>query len=106
MASAPASSLTNFEDLARRLFLDALSVRQKKAIQLVVHAAKNDAVTMTYVCQHAQDAGIISEPCCRRLVQRLRALCLIDCGNSESKGKILTLTPLGERMLCLEKRSG
>jgi hypothetical protein len=99
MANAPAFALTNFEDLARKLFLETLSLRQQKAVRLVVFAAKNDAVTMTYVCQYAQHSGVISEPCCRRLVQRLRKLNLIDCGNSESKGKILTLTPMGERML-------
>jgi hypothetical protein len=103
MASAPASSLANFEGLARQTFFGTLSAGQRKAVQLVVFAAKNDYATMTSVCHYAQDAGIISEPSCRRLIQRLRSLKLIDCGSSESKGRILTLTPLGESILCFEE---
>jgi len=99
MASAPASSLANFEGLARQTFFGTLSAGQRKAVSLVVFAAKNDYATMTSVCHYAQDAGIISEPSCRRLIQRLRSLKLIDCGSSNSKGRILTLTPLGEKIL-------
>ena len=103
MASAPASSLANFEGLARKTFFASLSIGQRKAISLVVFAAKNDYATMTSVCHYAQAAGIISEPSCRRLIQRLRDLKLVDCGSSESKGRILTLTPLGESILCFEE---
>jgi len=99
MARAPASTLASFEDAARETFFGTLSAGQKRAVELVVFAAKNDYATMTSVCHYAQYCGIASEPSCRRLIQRLRSLKLIDCGNSESKGKILTLTPLGEKIL-------
>ena len=99
MASAPASSLASFEGLARKTFFETLSAGQRKAVQLVVFAAKNDYATMTSVCHYAQESGILSEPSCRRLIQRLRSLKLVDCGSSNSKGRILTLTPLGEKIL-------
>jgi len=101
MARAPAPALASFEEVARKRFFETLSAGQRNAVQLVVFAAKNDYATMTSVCHYAQDAGIISEPSCRRLIQRLRSLQLIDCGSSNSKGRILTLTPLGESILCV-----
>jgi|GEM_PF-1929130 len=102
MARAPASALASFEVPARKTFFETLSAGQRKAVQLVIYAARNDYATMTSVCHYAQDAGIISEPSCRRLIQRLRSLKLVDCGSCDCKGKILTLTPLGEKILYCE----
>ena len=101
MARAPASALASFEEVARKRFFGTLSESQRKAVEVVVFAAKNDCTTMTSICHYAEQAGIVSEPSCRRLIQRLRSLNFVSCGSSESKGKILTLTPLGESILCV-----
>ncbi len=103
MANAPASSLANFEGLARETFFGSLSAGQRRAALFVAELARSDLITMTAACHAAEQYGVASEPSCRRLIQRLRDLKLVNCGSSESKGKILTLTPLGESILCFEE---
>lgn len=65
----------------------------------VAREARNGGRTMTAVTRELVEARLASEPSARRLLQRLRALGLVHCGSSGSKGTPLSLTPLGEKIL-------
>ena len=110
MARAPASRL-NLDKanpgssplgLARKLFYDSLSAGHRRCLEFVVLVAREGKFTLSEASAQARGLGISSEPSARRLIQKLRGLGLVSCGDFCDKGIPISMTPLGEMVLIAE----
>jgi hypothetical protein len=100
MERAPATALRVAEEVARTLLLESLSQTQGKALEFLVNSASYGTHSLYSACLEASRSGVCSEPTCRRLVQRLRRLGLVKCGQkNRRRGAVLGLTPIGQRIL-------
>ncbi|MFH0835215.1 MAG: hypothetical protein V1881_02635 [Candidatus Micrarchaeota archaeon] len=81
--------------MSARLLADALTPAQER----VLAALDSRKGNITALAEALSEETGVSEPTCRRLLQRLRDLGLASAGRRKSKGRRFRLTALGTAVL-------